>query len=100
VFGAGAVSTSARTEMRRPKVLFIVLDDMNTNFGCYGYPLVQSLNIDWLARWGTCFERAYFQSPWCGLSRASLISAPGQFAPLRPHGKCTEKSAGTLLDCF
>jgi len=54
-------------------VLFIAVDDLRPELGCYGHKQILSPNIDRLAREGLLFERTYCQQAVCGATRASLL---------------------------
>ena len=56
-------------------VLLIIADDLNCDLGAYGNLVVKTPNIDRLAERGVLFENAHSQYPWCGPSRASLMTS-------------------------
>ena len=59
---------------KRPNVLFIVCDDLNTHVSTSGYNHIRTPSLDKLAAAGTRFLRAYCQYPVCGPSRSSFLS--------------------------
>ena len=71
---AAAPAWAARADKRKPNVLFIAVDDLRPQLGCYGQKQILSPNIDKLAAGGTLFNRAYCQQAVCAPSRASLMT--------------------------
>lgn len=63
-----------RGETNRPNVLFIAVDDLRTELGCYGHKQIHTPNIDSLAAGAVVFEKAYCMVSVCGASRASLLT--------------------------
>ncbi|HPF02495.1 MAG TPA: sulfatase [Bacteroidales bacterium] len=57
-----------------PNILFIAVDDLRPELGCFGNTIVKSPNIDRLAKQSVIFRRAYCNVPVSGASRASLLT--------------------------
>ncbi len=68
--------------VERPNLLFIVTDDQRFDMLGSVNPLLQTPNMDWLAREGIRFERAFVTTPICAASRASLLTGVVE----RTHG--------------
>ena len=58
----------------RPNVLFIAVDDLRPELGCYGNKLVRSPNIDRIAARGIVFSKAYCQQAVCSPSRTAIMT--------------------------
>ena len=59
---------------RKPNILFIAIDDLRPELGCYGSEIAVTPNIDKLAQGGLLFNRAYTQQAICSPARASLMT--------------------------
>lgn len=58
----------------KPNILFIAIDDLRPELGCYGIDYIKSPNIDKLAAKGYLFKNHYVNVPTCGASRHSLLT--------------------------
>ena len=60
---------------QKKNVLFIAVDDLRPELGCYGKQYMKTPSFDALAAKGVLFENAYCMVPTCGASRASVMSS-------------------------
>ena len=74
-----------------PNVLFIAVDDLRTELGAYGHPIVQSPNMDALASEGSVFTNHFVQVPTCGASRYALLTGMRPTKPLHLNNNAIEK---------
>lgn len=73
-FVTTSIHAAETAPAKRPNVLFIAIDDLRPELGCYGNPLIKSPNIDRLAKQGLLMNRAYCQQALCSPSRSSLLT--------------------------
>jgi arylsulfatase A-like enzyme len=60
---------------QRPNIVLITTDQQRSDsLSCYGAQFTQTPALDWLAREGVLFERAYCANPVCTPARASIFS--------------------------
>lgn len=88
----------------RPNILFIAVDDLRTELGCYGVDQIITPNIDRLASKGTVFKRAYCQQAVCSPSRTSLMTGlrpdKTKVYDLHTHFRSTIPDAITIPQYF
>ena len=75
VFSAVLLMTvNGHAQGRRPNILFIAVDDLKPELGCYGSGVAKTPNIDRLAGDAAVFMQNHCQQAVCGPSRASIMT--------------------------
>ena len=74
VFLAPVCVSFSLADDRKPNVLLLMSDDLNTALSGFGHPQCKTPQLDELARRGIRFENMHCQYPVCGASRASLMT--------------------------
>jgi len=75
VVGGVAQTVGAQAEdTNRYNVVFIAVDDLRPELGCYGMGYVQTPHIDRLASQGVLFRNHFVAVPTCGASRYALLT--------------------------
>jgi len=61
-------------QVDQPNILWIIAEDLSPDLGCYGNTLVETPNLDALARQGMRFTEAFATAPVCSPSRTALAT--------------------------
>jgi arylsulfatase A-like enzyme len=101
---AGAAPLALAARNAGFNVLFIAVDDLKPEIGCYGNTKAITPNIDKLAAQGLTFTRAYCQQAVCSPSRTSLLTGrrpdTTRVYDLAQHFRGTIPDAVTLPEHF
>jgi iduronate 2-sulfatase len=104
IFGVAWQSVTLAAQAGKYNVLFIVVDDLRPELGCYGTPIVKSPQIDALAHTGIVFTRAYCQQAICCPSRTSLLTGlrpdTTRICDMQTHFRLHCPEIVTLPQCF
>lgn len=74
VVAAAAVPLLAQDSKRKPNIVWIVGENFDLDFGCYGAPNVTTPNVDSLAAGGVRYTNVYSTSPVCAPSRSAFMT--------------------------
>src|SRR5688500_6693093 len=98
------ISTSQLLAADRPNVLFIAVDDLRTQLGCYGASQMKTPHMDALAARGLLCNRASCQQAVCSPSRISLLTGrrpdTTKIYDLETHNRTTMPDVVTLPQHF
>ena len=70
----GFTGGQSRGAQKPLSVLFITADDLGLQLGCYGETLIETPNLDELARGGAQFDIAYVAQASCSPSRSAMFT--------------------------
>ena len=79
----------------KPNVLFIAVDDLRPELGCYGVNYALSPNLDQFAKTSVTFRNHYVQVSTCGASRYALLTgrSPSNSGAMQNHALHGGKTA-------
>ena len=89
--------TFGKKNLPRPNILWLIVEDTSCHFGYQGEKLVQTPNIDRLAREGAVFSNAYITGPVCSPSRSAMITGMYQ-TTVGAHNHRSSRGSEIYLD--
>jgi arylsulfatase A-like enzyme len=66
--------SGSKESHKKPNILFIIVDDLRPEMGCYGNPDINTPHFDAFAGESMLFANAYCQNASCAPSRASVMT--------------------------
>ena len=94
------LGSCGQAQKSKPNILFILCDDLGyADVGFNGSPDIVTPEMDKLAKNGTVFTSAYVAHPFCGPSRASLMTGryPHEIGtPFNLHSNSSEKNEDSM----
>jgi len=80
--GAGTIALSsqfthptyASGDGKRPNILWMIVEDLSPDLGCYGNTIIKTPNIDKLANQGARFTNAFVTGPVCSSTRSAFMT--------------------------
>lgn len=90
-------SISGKKNLSRPNIVWIEVEDMSCHFGYQGEKLVQTPNVDKLAKEGAVFSNAYITCPVCSPGRSAMITGMYQ-TTVGAHNHRSSRKAKRYLD--
>ncbi len=73
LFACKTVNQTKEAETK-PNILWIVCDDLGTDLGCYGTPLIQTPNLDEFASQSIRYENCHTVTAVCSASRSAMVT--------------------------
>lgn len=73
-FPLALFSQNISKQKQQPNILFIAIDDLRPEMGCYGSPVAITPNMDKLAKRGVVFDRAFCSQSLCSPARTSIMT--------------------------
>jgi len=102
---SGCANQLENDETATPNILFICVDDLRPQLGCYGQDYMKTPHLDRMAEEGIVFNNHFVQVPTCGASRYSMLT--GMRPSTRPHlsnraiiNELSGKPEGSLPETF
>ncbi|PCH69787.1 MAG: sulfatase [Bacteroidales bacterium] len=86
------------SQSTKPNIVFIAVDDLRADLGCYGNFVVKSPNLDKLGKNGFVFQNHFVNVPTCGASRQCLLTGNRPTSALFTRNDITEKIISEKLE--